>query len=95
MYYAQSIASKLENIQEKTVIIAGWWQNEINYFLLEKKPAILELVYYENEETLKAFTDKGYEIFYLPEQDYYNDLRFGGAGFTNEAAKAFPFSPQQ
>jgi len=95
MYYAKSIASKLENIQEKTVIIAGWWQNEINYFLLEKKPAQLELVYYENEDTLKEFTDRGYEIFYLPEQDYYNDLRFGGAGFTNEAAKAFPFSPQQ
>lgn len=92
--YAKSVASQLENIQDKTVIIAGWWQNEINYFLLDKKPAHLELVYYENEKTLRSFAEKGYNIFYLPEQDYYNDLRFGGTGFTNDIGKAFPFSPQ-
>ena len=91
--YAQAIASQLMTIQNKTVIIAGWWQNEINYFLLNQKPAHLELVYYENKETLKSFSDKGFDILYLPEQDYYNDLRFGGTGFTNDMAEAFPYTP--
>ena len=89
MEYAKETAGRLEKINDKTVLIAGWWQNEIQYFLLGKKPAGLELVYYEDEKTLRTFAENGYSVFYLPEQDFYNDLRFGSSGFTNQLAKPF------
>lgn len=86
--YAEFVASQLQTISSKTVVIAGWWQNEINYFLLNKTNPLVKLVYYADEKELASFKDKGYTIVYLPEQDYYNDLRFAGS-FTSQHAVLF------
>lgn len=90
MNYAREVAERLSAVSEKTVVIAGWWQNEINYFLLNRKPQNLELVYYVDEKTLTGYHNSGYVIYYLPEQDYWNDVRFDAVGFTGRHAVEFP-----
>lgn len=89
MEYASDIAEQLKLVQTKTALIAGWWQNEINYFLLNRKPETIQLLYYADAKTLNQLSSSGYQIYYLPEQDYYNDLRFGGESFTGSIAKAY------
>ncbi|HMT30601.1 MAG TPA: hypothetical protein PKD91_15095, partial [Bacteroidia bacterium] len=86
--YAQSVVKTLQTVNTKTLIIAGWWQNELNYFSLENKNPLVTYTYYSDEKELSEFKNKGYQIFFLPEQDFYNDLRFKGA-FTNVLAKPF------
>ncbi len=84
--YAKMVTNKLENTNEKTVIIAGFWQNEMNYFSLSKKNNLVSFLYYANENDLRDSISSGNKIYFLPEQDYYNDLRFGKT-FTNQLAQ--------
>jgi len=86
--YAESVVKKLEATNEKTLIIAGWWENELKYFSLAAKNPMVKFVYYAEQKTLRAYFDKGFKIYYLPEQDFYNDLRFKGE-FTNAIAEPF------
>ncbi len=74
--YAKSIVDKMRQVKDKTVIVAGWWQNELNYFSLEKPNSHVIYVYYIDEHELKDYKQSGWRIFYLPEQDYWNDVRF-------------------
>lgn len=86
--YAKSIVKKLESTKTKTVIIAGWWQNELNYFALKNPNTNVSHLYYADENQLRDSILTGNKIYYLPEQDFYNDLRFQKK-FTNEIAEAF------
>ncbi|MEO5570236.1 MAG: hypothetical protein ABIT08_03325 [Bacteroidia bacterium] len=84
MEFSESVIEKLQTINKKTVIITGFWMNDI----LAKTDALpsVVLIYYQDENFLKTKLLEGYEIYYLPEQDYYNDLCFRKK-FTNEFAK--------
>ncbi|MBL0339746.1 MAG: hypothetical protein IPP71_01815 [Bacteroidetes bacterium] len=86
--YAKDVVKKLAAINTKTVIIAGWWQNELNYFSLKNKNPLVTYVYYSDEKERMEFKNNGSQIYFLPEQDFYNDLRFKGA-FTNTVAEPF------
>lgn len=87
--YAKQIATALSEIKNPTVLIAGWWQNEVNYFRISSPNPQTEVVYYIDEATIKDYQDKGYQLFFLPEQDFYNDLRFKG-NFTLDKVLPFP-----
>lgn len=84
--YAKTLVESFASIKERTLIIAGWWENEINYFSLANKNPLVTYVYYIDEKELIDFQNQHYKIYYLPEQDYYNDLRFQGE-FTKRFAK--------
>jgi len=61
----------------KTVIIAGWWYNEIMVTKLEQAPndhVIFEP--YIDAAKMKSYISDGYRIFYMPEQNLYNDLMY-------------------
>jgi hypothetical protein len=73
--YASSLAEKLSHSKDKIIIIAGWWQNELKYFALSHPNPQVKYLYYADENELLSETS-GAKIYYLPEQDYYNDLRF-------------------
>jgi len=90
--YAKKIATELSEIKKPTVLIAGWWQNEVNYFRIASPNPNAEVVYYIDEATIHSYQQQGYQLFYLPEQEYYNDLRFQG-NFTK--GKALPFPSQE
>jgi hypothetical protein len=76
MEYAQSVVEKLSSVKEKTVIIAGWWQNELNYYSLGRKNPLVSYLYYADEPVLRDSIAAGCRIFYLPEQDTWNDIRW-------------------
>jgi hypothetical protein len=75
--YTEEVIGKLPDIHNKTVIIAGWWYNEIMVTLIGKE-ANESVVFedYVNEDEMKKYISVGYEITYLPEQNVYNDLLY-------------------
>lgn len=75
MKFTDEVISKAAKINHKTVIIAGWWYNEIMVTLVGKQAN--DLVIFEDyvgEEEMRKYISEGYEISYLPEQNIYNDL---------------------
>jgi len=86
--FARKIADQLSSVKNKTLVIAGWWQNEINYFLIGRNNPYVKLIYYEDYHFLKSHLEEGYRIYFLPEQNYFNDLRFRGK-FTDELSQPF------
>lgn len=98
--YAKDVSDVLKNSEQQILLIAGWYQNEIVFQTGTFETENYRVVYYEDETLLKKYRDKGYRIYYLPEQNSINDMRFGRT-FTDEYAtplllKAqFPQAPQQ
>jgi hypothetical protein len=87
--YAQSVISNLENTKQKITVVAGWWQNELKYFSLAKPNNYVSYLYYADRQELRDSITSGNKIYFLPEQDFYNDLRFKDS-FTKELAEPFP-----
>ena len=87
--FAKSVVKDLLNIHEKTFIIAGWWLSDLLVLQRGKENEKILLRYYTDEAELKWYLQNGYKIFYLPEQEKYNDLRFKKT-FTTKYAVAFP-----
>jgi|SRR5688572_2123608 len=86
--YTKSIVKRLISTREKTLLIAGWWQNELTYFSLQNPNPMVKFVYYVDQATLEKFKSEGFKIYFLPEQNYFNDLRFKDE-FTDELADPF------
>ena len=76
MNFTKQIIESISQIKTKSVLISGWWLNPILYELNERVPGNIKLVYVMDEAEMKGFLDKGFKIFYLPEMDSLNDLRF-------------------
>jgi hypothetical protein len=77
----------LRMINKKTMIISGFWMNDL-LAKTDSLPSNILLVYYKDENYLSTKLGEGYEIYYLPEQDYFNDLCFKKT-FTKKFAKAW------
>jgi len=75
--YTDDVIKKTYKIADSTVLIAGWWYNEINVKLIgkEKKKSLI-FVPYIDENKMLNYLSKGHKIYYLPEQNTYNDLMF-------------------
>jgi hypothetical protein len=87
--FTNEVIRKSSGISSKTVIIAGWWYNEIMVTMIGRVPN--DFVIYEpyiNEATMKDYRKKNYQIYYLPEQNKYNDLMYK-IEVTDQFAKSF------
>ena len=87
--YTKAVLDKTDTIQSKTVIIAGWWYNEIMVTKIgqnENKSITFEP--YLGEKEMRAYIAKGYQLFYLPEQNKYNDEMYK-ISITNDLSKPF------
>jgi len=87
--YTEEVIQKSDSLNLKTVIIAGWWYNEIMVTSIGKSEndhVIVEA--YITEEKMKDYSSKGYKIVYLPEQNIFNDQMFG---IKNTGELASPF----
>lgn len=75
--YTSEVISKSSELENKTVIISGWWYNEIMVTMIDLKhdPTIIFEPYIP-ESKMKEYADQGCEIVYLPEQNIYNDLMY-------------------
>jgi hypothetical protein len=88
MDFASRTAEKIKQIEKPAVIIAGFWYNDV-MVPLEKLPEAVRMVYYEPEDSLKLWKNQGKEIYFLSEQDAYNDLCYRGQ-FTQQYARPLP-----
>lgn len=89
MNYTEEVIQKSNSITSKTVVISGWWYNEIMVTLIPKTKN--ELVIFEpyiNSEKINKYISQGYAIKYLPEQNIYND-QFFQMNCTNDVATKF------
>ena len=85
MKFADQIIHSLDTIQKKTFIISGRWYTEIAVLLTDTSKKNILFVDYAKKEDLSKQIEQGYDVFYLPQQDYYNllkngyDIKFFGA----------------
>lgn len=93
MAYTAKVRAAIESTQEKQMIICGWWYNEILSYYLEGRPNAksipVALRFYEHCSVLDSAKSTGANIYYLPEQDLYNDQMFGQQ-CTNSIAELYP-----
>ena len=76
MNFANDVISKAASLNKPTVIIAGWWINEIEVLSAKIKNQNVNYFYFLNEEELKKYQQQNFSIFYLPQQEQVNDLRW-------------------
>jgi hypothetical protein len=87
--YTNDVILQADSITVKTIIIAGWWYNQIMVTLIPKKTN--DLVVYEpyiNSGKLDEYVSQGYVINYLAEQNVYNDQMFK-MDYTDKVASPF------
>lgn len=87
--YTEYLVNKTKAINSKTVIISGWWYNEIMVTKMsQKENKSVTFEPYINENKIKDYITKGYELYYLPEQNIYNDEMYK-ISITDEVSKPF------
>jgi len=75
--YTSEVITYADKIKVKTVIIAGWWYNEIMVEHIGiSKNALVVFESYINQDKMNEYIQKKCSIYYLPEQNLYNDLMF-------------------
>ncbi len=87
--YTNEVIEKAKTIIPKTVVIAGWWYNEIMITIIDK-PENKRVIYegYIDEAKMNQYISEGYVITFLPEQNIYNDQMFNMHS-TDKIAKEF------
>ena len=87
--YTEQIFKKLQTEQNKIVLISGWWYNELLVSGWDNpiKNNVIP-VFYIDRHTMEKYLSEGYLIYYLPEQNLYND-QFSQMNFTDTVAKPY------
>ncbi|MES2138913.1 MAG: hypothetical protein V4511_04355 [Bacteroidota bacterium] len=77
MKFTADLIEKTNTIRSKTVIIAGWWYNEIMVEMIAKnKNNFVTFESYIDTNKINKYVAEGFEIVYLPEQKLYNEQMF-------------------
>jgi hypothetical protein len=79
--YCDSVMHTLVSMDSNTVVVAGWWYNELHTVYLQnqaKKTANPKptLWFYADCNRMDSAIAKGCRIYYLPEQNRFNDEMF-------------------
>lgn len=87
--YTDEVIEIANSISPKTVVISGWWYNQILVKLFPDNN-IGNVIFesYMDEQKIKEYISKGYAIKYLPEQNIYNDQMFK-MNMTDKLASEF------
>ena len=77
MKFTSDLIEKTNTIKSNTVIIAGWWYNEVMVELIgENKNNFVTFESYIDSNKINKYREEGYQIVYLPEQKLYNEMMF-------------------
>ncbi len=87
--YTAKVIQSEKDIDEYSVVIAGWYLNFIQYQRKEKPILPVQYVYYIDEDSIDKYLANKYHLYYLPLQDQFNDLRFNMQN-TASVADKFP-----
>ncbi|MCC6383790.1 MAG: hypothetical protein LC117_09535 [Bacteroidia bacterium] len=85
---SKKMAAAVHHLKKPSVIIAGFWMNDVLY-QSGRLPEQIQMVYYESEDSLQSWKHQGKEIYFLPEQDEFNDKCFKSV-FTGKYAEPLP-----
>lgn len=89
--FTTGVIEKLKTFSNPSVVISGWWYNEIKVRLLKDTISrSIEIIDYADENTLNRLKSEGKQIYFLPEIDRINDRRYGRE-FTLAYAMPFPY----
>ena len=85
--FAEKIINRTSTIQQKTILIAGWWNATLQVLSKKNQNDSVIIRHYIDESELKWLKASGYRLFYLEDQGTYNDLRFNKKMTDNYAQK--------
>jgi hypothetical protein len=86
--FSESVIEKASLINQPTYIIAGWYLSDILVLQKGRENKMVEYAYYTEEIKLDSLKSNGVNLFYLPQQNELNDLRFK-KNFTEKYASPF------
>lgn len=87
--FTEEVFQKTRVEQKKVVLICGWWYNELLVRNWDgEKNQNIKLVFYIDKPAIEKYISEGYEIFYLPEQNLYND-QYSQMSYTDSVAKSY------
>ncbi len=74
MKFTTDLLQSFDTLKRKSLIVAGRWYNQL--YLQRKDVSALDIQIHDyiKQDSLLYFVGKGYDIYYLPKQDYYNRL---------------------
>lgn len=74
--FATLVLDRCSTIRGKTAVIAGWWLADLQYLGRKANNPHVVFRHYIDEPELRKLQASGYRIYYLEDQDEYNDLRY-------------------
>lgn len=74
MKFTTDLLQSFDTLRRKSLLIAGRWYNQL--YLQRRGPSEMDIQIrdYIKQDSLLTFIGKGYDIYYLPKQEYYNRL---------------------
>lgn len=92
--YTEKVYQQTMIQQTKIVLICGWWYNEllVRNWNCEINPNVI-LVFYIDKPSMEKYISDGRKIYYLPEQNLYND-QYSQMNYTDSAAKPYLLNSQ-
>lgn len=89
MNFTKKVLNMTDTLQQKSLLICGWWYNMllVEQYERNNNPNAV-LTFYASPEKIDTSLAKGYRIYYLPEQNLYNNLMFK-MNITDSVAKPF------
>lgn len=89
--YGKKVMDFLKKQSGPVMVICGWWYNQLLITNFDQKlPKSVELKFYVDEPEMLRYKSLGATIYYLEEQDLYNDLN-SGIRSTNSFATGIKF----
>jgi hypothetical protein len=90
MAYCKRIMAATDTLTTPALIICGWWYNELKTeHYTRPQSEFVSYRFYETCAVLDSARQKGARIYYLSEQNLYNDQMFGQQ-CTDSLAQPFP-----
>ena len=74
--FAEKVIHRTSTIQQKTILIAGWWNATLQVLSKNNPNDSIIFKHYIDEPELIWLKESGYNLFYIEDQGAYNDLRF-------------------
>lgn len=75
--FSERILQSTDTVAQLSVLVSGRWYNELYYLSGDPDTLGVELESYLTEAAAVHYYAKGYRIYYLPKQEYYNRIMKG------------------
>lgn len=74
MKFTNDLLQSFDTLRRKSLLVSGRWYNQLYLQRQEVSEMDIQIRDYIRQDSLLYFIGKGYDIYYLPKQDYFNRL---------------------